>query len=122
MISRNRRRHGGQLQGGPLVGILLAVFLGAAVALYFVHIHNGMLELGSQKKRLETELAALAKEIQAAESRYAELTSRAALERRLREIGSDLIPIPEERLVMLDPSRLPGGGVRPVSNRGFAVK
>lgn len=120
---RNRRRHGGQLQGGPLALIIIGLGTVMSVALYFVHIHNGMLALGNVKKRLEIELAGLQKEIQAAESRYAELTSRPVLERRLNEIGSDLIPIPEHRLVTLDPSRLPGaGGVRTVSNRGLAAQ
>ncbi len=120
---KNCRRSGGQLQGGPIVTIVLCAVVIVSVALYFVHIHIQMLELGNVKKRLEIELAGITKALQAAESRYAELTSRPVLERRLAEIGSDLIPIPEERLVSLDPTRFPGEeGVRTVSNRGFAAK
>lgn len=116
-MAANRRKNQNAV---PVVAIgkcvLAVVFLGL-VGLSHVSLKNRLHAGGRQLKECEKELAAVRVKNQSARARLAQITTRAALERRLAEVGLALVPIAPDRIVRLDAG---AGGVieaiRPAAN------
>jgi hypothetical protein len=96
--------------------IVLTAFL-AATGLSYVYLHLQLYHLGDRRKALEDELKALRMQSEVARSQSAALTSRSALQRRLKEGYLKMIPVNERSIVRLS---VPGrdDGIQPVSNEG----
>jgi hypothetical protein len=98
--------------------MVLTGFL-ALTGLIYVYLTIQLYHLGDGKKVLENQLAGLRTESDVANVQIAALTSRSALQRRLKEGYLKMIPIAERNIVRLNiPARLEGGDViQPVANQ-----
>ena len=96
--------------------IVLTGFL-ALAGLCYVYLTLQLYHLGDRKKALETEVTNLKMQNEVTSAQIAALTSRAALQRRLKEGYLKMIPIAEHNIVRLTiPNRNPDDAVQPVSN------
>jgi len=96
--------------------IVLTGFL-ALTGLCYVYLTLQLYHLGDRKKALETEVMNLRQQNEVASAQIAALTSRAALQRRLKEGYLKMIPIAEHSIVRLSiPNRNPDDAIQPVSN------
>jgi hypothetical protein len=96
--------------------IVLTGFL-ALTGLCYVYLTLQLYHLGDRKKALETEVTNLKMQNEVASAQMAALTSRAALQRRLKEGYLKMIPIAEHNIVRLTiPNRNPDDAIQPVSN------
>jgi hypothetical protein len=98
--------------------ILLTSFL-AVTGLIYVFLTLQLYHLGDRKKALENELTSLRSQNDVAGVQIAALTSRSAMQRRLKEGYLKMIPIAEQNIVRLSaPPRAPGeDAVQPVANK-----
>jgi hypothetical protein len=98
--------------------IVVTVFL-ALTGLIYVYLTLQLYHLGDRKKALENELASLRAQNEVASVQIAALTSRSALQRRLKEGYLKMIPIAEHSIVRLSaPARSRGeDGLQPVANQ-----
>src|SRR5213080_356125 len=98
--------------------IVMTAFL-ALAGLSYVYLTLQLYHLGERKKALENELASLRSQNDVASVQIAALTSRSALQRRLKEGYLKMIPITEQHNVRLNaPVRPPGeDAVQPVANK-----
>jgi hypothetical protein len=98
--------------------IVLTTFL-ALTGLSYVYLTIQLYHLGDRKKGLENELAGLRTQNDVASAQIAALTSRSALQRRLKEGYLKMIPISERNIVRLTVPTRPDNedAVRPVANQ-----
>jgi cell division protein FtsB len=98
--------------------IVITAFV-AVTGLIYVYLSVQLNRLGDQKKKLENELASLRVQSTDMSSQVANLTSRPALERRLKEGYLKLIPIQERYLVRFTPlpDRAGENEIQPVANQ-----
>jgi hypothetical protein len=98
--------------------LMLTAFL-ALTGLTYVYLNLQLYHLGDRKKALENELASLRTQNDVAAAQITALTSRSALQRRLKEGYLKMIPIAEQNIVRLSPpaNRLAEDTVQPVANR-----
>src|SRR6185312_3335835 len=100
-MNRSRRRNCNTVNAASLARwIVLTTFL-ALTGLSYVYLTIQLYHLGDRKKALETELAGLRTQNDVASAQIAALTSRAALQRRLKEGYLKMIPISERDIVRL---------------------
>ncbi len=98
--------------------IVITGFL-ALTGLIYVYLTLQLYHLGDRKKALENELTNLRSQNDVASVQIAALTSRSAMQRRLKEGYLKMIPIAEPNIVRLNaprPARLEDAVV-PVSNK-----
>jgi hypothetical protein len=98
--------------------IVITGFL-ALTGLVYVYLTLQLYHLGDRKKALENELTTLRSQNDVASVQIAALTSRAALQRRLKEGYLKMIPIAEQNIVRLNalrPARVEDT-VQPVANK-----
>jgi cell division protein FtsB len=118
-MRRGRRKNWNTVNAASLARwIVLTTFL-ALTGLSYVYLTIQLYHLGDRKKALETELAGLRTQNDVASAQIAALTSRAALQRRLKEGYLKMIPISENNIVRLNPPVRPNNdeAVRPVANQ-----
>jgi hypothetical protein len=96
--------------------IVLTGFL-ALAGLCYVYLTIQLYHLGDRKRALETEVTNLRLQNEVTSAQIAALTSRSALQRRLKEGYLKMIPIAEHNIVRLTlPARNSDDAVQPVSN------
>ena len=97
--------------------IVITAFL-AGTGLIYVYCSVQLYHLGDRKKTLETELVNMRAQNEVANGQIAALTSRSALQRRLKEGYLKMIPIAEPSIVRLNAptGTLGEDAVQPVSN------
>ncbi|PYJ43145.1 MAG: hypothetical protein DME86_03665 [Verrucomicrobia bacterium] len=97
--------------------IVITGFL-ALAGLCYVYLTLQLHRLGDRKKMLETELANMRTENDLASVQTTALTSRSALQRRLKEGYLKMVPITEQSIVRLAPIRpaTDEDAIRPVAN------
>lgn len=118
-MRRGRRKNWNTVNAASLARwIVLTTFL-ALTGLSYVYLTIQLYHLGDRKKALEMELAGLRTQNDVASAQIAALTSRAALQRRLKEGYLKMIPISENNIVRLNPPVRPNNeeAVRPVANQ-----
>lgn len=118
-MQRPRRKEYNPVNAASLARwIILSAFV-AAIGLIYVYLTVQLNHLGGRKKTLEMELATLISQNGEATTQIAALTSRVALQRRLKEGYLKMIPIAEHNIVRLNaPSALPvEDAVQPVVNQ-----
>jgi hypothetical protein len=98
--------------------IVITAFL-ALTGLVYVYLTLQLYHLGDRKKALENELNQLRAQNDVANVQIAALTSRSAMQRRLKEGYLKMVPILERNIVRLNASARPIGdeSVQPVANR-----
>ena len=115
-MSRSRRNWNEVNAASLARWIVLTGFL-ALAGLCYVYLTLQLYHLGDRKKALETEVTNLKMQNEVTGAQIAALTSRAALQRRLKEGYLKMIPIAEHNIVRLTiPNRNPDDAVQPVSN------
>jgi hypothetical protein len=94
----------------------------ALAGLGYVYLTLQLYHLGDRKKAIENELASLRTQNDVASAQIAALTSRSALQRRLKEGYLKMIPISEANIVRLTiPAQQPAEEtIRPVANQAAA--
>src|SRR3954468_13447991 len=116
----SRRRSRNPVNAASLARwIVLTAFL-ALTGLSYVYLTIQLSHLGDRRKALEVELADLKKQNEVVGVQVAALTSRSALQRRLKEGYLKMIPIAERNIVRLNVPLHPDKDdtVRPVVNEG----
>jgi hypothetical protein len=118
-MRRSHRKNWNTVNAASLARwIVLTTFL-ALTGLSYVYLTIQLYHLGDRKKSLESELAGLHTQNDVASAHIAALTSRSALQRRLKEGYLKMIPISERNIVRLTvPTRSDNeDAVRPVANQ-----
>src|SRR3977135_1609463 len=118
-MSRSRRKNLTTVDAASLARwIVLTAFL-ALTGLIYVYLTLQLYHLGDHKKALENELASLRSQNDVASVQIAALTSRSAMQRRLKEGYLKMIPIAEQNIVRLNAPRpaRPEDAVQPVANK-----
>ena len=114
---RRSRRNWNEVNAASLARwIVLTGFL-ALTGLCYVYLTLQLYHLGDRKRVLENEVTNLRMQNEVASAQIAALTSRAALQRRLKEGYLKMIPIADHNIVRLTiPNRNPDDAIQPVSN------
>lgn len=107
-----------RLDAASLARWMVMTALLAVAGLSYVYLTLQLHWLGDRQKALETALAGLRKQNDVANAQIAALTSRSALQRRLKEGYLKMIPITEQNIVRLAPVRPAPeeNAIRPVAN------
>jgi len=80
--------------------IVMTAFL-ALAGLAYVYLTLQLYHLGERRKAMETELASLHSQNDVAAAQIAALTSRTALQRRLKEGYLQMVPVSDSKIVRL---------------------
>jgi hypothetical protein len=105
------------LDAASLARWMVITALLALAGLCYVYLTLQLHWLGDRQKALETTLAGLHKQNDVANGQIAALTSRSALQRRLKEGYLKMIPITEQNIVRLAPIHpSEENAIRPVAN------
>jgi len=118
-MPRARRKALNQVNAASLARWIVITAFVALTGLAYVYLSLQLHRLGDRKKALENELVALRMQSDVAAGQVAALTSRSALQRRLKEGYLKMIPIAETNIVRLNlPARGPNDNeIQPVSNK-----
>ncbi len=113
----SRRRNVNTMDAASLARWLVMLAFVALMGLTYVYLNLQLYHLGDRKKALENELAKLRTDNDVAAAQITALTSRSALQRRLKEGYLKMIPIAERNIVRLTiPARPNEDAVQPVAN------
>jgi hypothetical protein len=118
----SRRRNHNAVNAASLARwIVMTAFL-AVAGLTYVYLTLQLYYLGERRKAVENELTSLRTQNDVASAQIAALTSRSALQRRLKEGYLKMIPISEANIVRLTiPPRSPDEDtIQPVANPSAA--
>ena len=118
-MQRTRRQQFNAIDAPSLARwIILTAFL-AVTGLIYVYLPVQLYHLGDRKKALENELASVRSQNDVASVQIAALTSRSALQRRLKEGYLKMVPIAEQNIVRLSaPVSTPAeDAIQPVANQ-----
>ena len=117
-MNRSRKKNWNVVNAPSLARWIVITGLLAVTGLIYVYLKIQLYHLGDQKKALEKSLADLRMQNDMAKVQIATLTSRSALQHRLKEGYLKMIPIAERDIVRLNSSRtLADDAVQPVVNQ-----
>jgi len=118
-MQRQRRQQFNAINVASLARWLVITGFLAVVGLIYVYLTVQLYHLGDRKKALEKEIVNLRAENDVANVQIAALTSRSALQRRLKEGYLKMIPISDTSIVRLSPpTSVPADDViQPVVNQ-----
>ena len=119
-MNHSRRKNRNMINAPSLARwIVLTAFL-APIGLSYVYLKLQLYHLGDPTKALERDLVSLRTQNEVAGVQIAALTSRSALQRRLKEGYLKMIPISERNIVRLSiPARRDEeNAIQPVVNQG----
>src|SRR5213596_861794 len=118
-MSRSRRKNWNTVNAPSLARWIVVTAFFALTGLSYVYLTLQLYHLGERKKAVETELASLRTQNDVASVQIAALTSRSALQRRLKEGYLKMIPISENNIVRLTIPARPAeeDAIQPVANR-----
>src|SRR5947208_12087483 len=118
-MNRSRKKNWNRLEAASLARWIVLTGFFALTGLIYVYLTIQLYHLGDRKKALENELAGLRTQNDVASAQIAALTSRSALQRRLKEGYLKMIPITERNIVRLTVPLHPDNddSVRPVANQ-----
>ena len=117
-MSRSRRKNWNVVNAPSLARWLFFTGLLALTGLLYVYLTIQLYHLGDQKKALEKSLADLRMQNETANGQIATLTSRTALQHRLKEGYLKMSPIAERNIVRLNlPRPANQSAVQPVVNQ-----
>ncbi|MDQ3415137.1 MAG: hypothetical protein M3480_09260 [Verrucomicrobiota bacterium] len=118
-MNRRRRTNFNPIDAPALARWIVIVAFLAATGLSYVYLSVQLHHQGVQRRALEQELIATRTQNEDAKVQIAALTSRTALQQRLKEGYLKMIPITEQSIVRLNSSRHRAGEdeVQPVVNQ-----
>jgi cell division protein FtsB len=117
-MNRSRRRNCNTVNAASLARwIVMTAFL-AMAGLTYVYLTLQLYHLGERRKAVENELASLRTQNDVTAAQIAALSSRSALQRRVKEGYLKMIPVSESKIVRLTmPARSNDEDtIQPVSN------
>jgi len=118
-MQATRRKQFNSINAASLARWILITAFVAVIGLIYVYLTVQLYHLGDRKKALENELASVRSQNEVANVQIAALTSRSALQRRLKEGYLKMMPIAEQNIVRLN--SLPGtpaeDAIQPVVNQ-----
>src|SRR5437588_4303742 len=117
-MKRSRRKNCNAVNAASLARwIVMTAFL-ALAGLSYVYLTLQLYHLGERRKAVENELVSLRTQNDIASAQIAALTSRSALQRRLKEGYLKMVPISEAHIVrLIVPPRSPDeDAIQPVVN------
>jgi hypothetical protein len=100
-MKRSSRRNWNAVNAASLARWIVVTAFLALAGLSYVYLTLQLYHLGERRKVVENELAALRTQNDIASAQIAALTSRSALQRRLKEGYLKMIPISESNIVRL---------------------
>jgi hypothetical protein len=104
-MSRRQRKNVNRVNAPALARWIVITGFLALAGLCYVYLTLQLHRLGDGKKALENELVSLRQQNDVANVQIAALTSRSALQRRLKEGYLKMVPIAEQNIVRLAPMR-----------------
>jgi hypothetical protein len=104
-MNRGQRKNINRVNAPALARWIVITGFVALAGLCYVYLTLQLHHLGDRKKALENELVSLRQQNDVANVQIAALTSRSALQRRLKEGYLKMIPIAEQNIVRLAPLR-----------------
>jgi len=118
-MKRSRRKNWNAVNAPSLARWILVTAFLALAGLSYVYLTLQLYHLGERKKSVENELISLRTQNDVAGVQIAALTSRSALQRRLKEGYLKMIPISERDIVRLTvPARQADeNAIQPVVNK-----
>jgi hypothetical protein len=117
-MNRSRRKNWNVVNAPSLARWIVITGLLAVTGLIYVYLTIQLYHLGDQKKALEKSLADLRMQNEMAKVQIATLTSRSALQHRVKEGYLRMVPIGERDIVRLNSLRPTGDdAVQPVVNQ-----
>ena len=117
-MNHSRRKKSNLLNAPSLVRWIMITAFFALTGLSYVYLKLQLYHLGDHTKALEKELSNLRARNEVAGAQIAALTSRAALQRRLKEGYLQMVPIFERNIVRLTvPARRNEDAIQPVVNQ-----
>ncbi len=108
-MNRRRRKNFNPIDAPALARWIVIVAFLAATGLSYVYLSVQLHHQGVQRRALEQDLIATRTQNEDAKVQIAALTSRTALQRRLKEGYLQMIPITEQSIVRLNSSSHPAG-------------
>ena len=119
-MNRRHRKNFNPIDAPALARWIVIVGFLAAAGLSYVYLTVQLHHQGVQRRLLEQELIATRTQNEDARVQIAALTSRTALQRRLKEGYLKMIPITEESIVRLNapPHHAGDDDLQPVVNQG----
>ena len=114
-MNRSRRKKFNTIDAASLARWIVITIFFALTGLIYVYRTIQLHDLATEKNRLEKELVSVRKERELASDQIAALTSRSALQRRLKEGYITMIPIAEHNIVRLSGNEI--DAIRPVANQ-----
>jgi cell division protein FtsB len=117
-MNRSRRRNWNAVNAASLARWIVVTAFLALAGLSYVYLTLQLYHLGERRKAIENELASLRTQNDVTSAQIAALTSRSALQRRLKEGYLKMIPISENKIVRLTiPARsAEENAIQPVAN------
>jgi hypothetical protein len=117
-MNRSRRRNCNAVNAASLARWIVVTAFLALAGLSYVYLTLQLYHLGERRKAIENELASLRTQNDVTSAQIAALTSRSALQRRLKEGYLKMIPISENNIVRLTiPARsAEENAIQPVAN------
>jgi cell division protein FtsB len=117
-MNRSRRRNCNTVNAASLARWIVVTAFLALAGLSYVYLTLQLSHLGERRKAIENELASLRTQNDVTSAQIAALTSRSALQRRLKEGYLKMIPISENNIVRLTiPARsAEENAIQPVAN------
>src|SRR2546429_9118843 len=118
-MNRSRRRNCNTVNAASLARWIVVTAFLALAGLSYVYLTLQLYHLGERRKAVENELAGLRTQNDIAGAQIAALTSRSALQRRLKEGYLKMVPISEANIVRLSIPRTGEGedSIQPVANQ-----
>jgi hypothetical protein len=117
-MNRSRRKNFNAIDAPSLARWIVITIFVALAGLIYVYLSLQLHRLGDQQNKLEKQLAGLRNQNEVATGQIAALTSRASLQRRLKEGYIKMVPIAEQNIVRLSaPTRsAEEDAIQPVAN------
>ncbi len=117
-MNRSRRKNCNTVNAASLARWIVVTAFLALAGLGYVYLTLQLYHLGDRRKAAENELATLRTQNDIASAQIAALTSRSALQRRLKEGYLKMLPISEGNIVRLTiPARSADeNAIQPVAN------
>src|SRR3954447_15649726 len=117
-MNRSRRRNCNTVNAASLARWIVMTAFIALAGLAYVYLTLQLYHLGERRKAVENELASLRTQSDVAAGQIAALTSRTALQRRLKEGYLKMIPVSDSKIVRLTiPARSTDEeAIQPVAN------
>ncbi|PYL58008.1 MAG: hypothetical protein DMF31_09775 [Verrucomicrobia bacterium] len=117
-MNRSHRRNCNTVNAASLARWIVVTAFLALAGLSYVYLTLQLYHLGERRKAVENELAGLRTQNDLASAQIAALTSRSALQRRLKEGYLKMVPISEANIVRLTmPARsAEDNAIQPVAN------